>query len=105
MGIETQRTSEGVKRVLKVFERSYGFRSDDFYRAHLRNEAPAADVSPWHREIWSGAYRQWLRDHNALDETWSMRASPGVPRAGPAATPTPEVGSRSIASPRPEAPG
>lgn len=88
----------GVQRVLKVFERNYRLRSADFYRAHLRNEAPAAEVAPWHREIWSGAYRQWLRDRGALDETWSMRA--------PGATPSPEqIRSRSIASPSLEARG
>ena len=52
---------EGLQRVLGVFERNYRLSSEDFYRAHLRNEPLAADLSVWHREIWSGTYRQWLR--------------------------------------------
>jgi hypothetical protein len=55
----------GLQRVLGVFERNYRLSSEDFYRAHLRNESPAADVSVWHREIWSGTYRQWLREHGS----------------------------------------
>jgi hypothetical protein len=52
---------EGLERVLGVFERNYRLSSADFFRAHMRNEPPAADLSAWHREIWSGTYRQWLR--------------------------------------------
>jgi hypothetical protein len=51
-----------LQRVLGVFERNYRLSSADFYRAHVRDEAPAADLSPWHREVWSGTYRRWLRD-------------------------------------------
>jgi hypothetical protein len=54
-----------LRRVLSVFERSYRISSADFYRAHVRNEAPAVDLSHWHREVWSGTYRQWLRDRAA----------------------------------------
>jgi hypothetical protein len=54
-----------LQRVLGVFERSYRLSSADFYRAHVRDEAPAADLSPWHREVWSGTYRQWLRGRGA----------------------------------------
>jgi hypothetical protein len=50
-----------LQRVLVVFERNYHLSSADFYRAHLRDETPAADLSPWHREVWSGTYRQLLR--------------------------------------------
>ena len=56
-----------LKRVLKVFESNYRISSAAFYRAHLRNETPAADLSPWHREIWSGTYRQWLRNRGGTD--------------------------------------
>ena len=49
-----------LQRVLVVFERNYHLSSADFYRAHLRDETPAADLSPWHREVWSGTYRQLL---------------------------------------------
>ena len=58
---------KGLQRVLAVFERSYRISSADFYRAHMRNESPAAEVSSWHREIWSGTYRQWLRKQGAED--------------------------------------
>jgi hypothetical protein len=60
---------EGLQRVLGVFERNYRLSSEDFYRAHIRNEPPAADVSAWHREIWSGTYRQWLRRQGS-PELW-----------------------------------
>ena len=60
---------EGLERVLGVFERSYRLSSEDFYRAHMRNEPPAADLSAWHREIWSGTYRQWLCQQGA-EESW-----------------------------------
>jgi hypothetical protein len=56
---------EGVRRVLGVFERNYRLSSAAFYRAHMRNEPPAADLSAWHREIWSGTYRQWLRNQGS----------------------------------------
>jgi hypothetical protein len=52
-----------------VFERNYRLSSADFFRAHMRNEPPAADLSPWHREIWSGTYRQWLRRQGS-EESW-----------------------------------
>jgi hypothetical protein len=54
-----------LQRVLGVFERNYRLSSADFYRAHVRDEAPAANLSPWHREVWSGTYRRWLRDSGA----------------------------------------
>jgi hypothetical protein len=49
-----------LERVLDVFERNYGLRSDDFYRAHLRNDSVATDLPAWHREVWAGTYRQLL---------------------------------------------
>jgi hypothetical protein len=61
---------EGLQRVLGVFERNYRLSSADFYRAHMRNEPPAADLSRWHREIWSGTYRQWLRRQGSDPEPW-----------------------------------
>jgi hypothetical protein len=54
-----------LQRVLVVFERNYHLSSADFYRAHLRDETPAADLSPWHREVWSGTYRQLLNGRGA----------------------------------------
>jgi hypothetical protein len=60
---------EALERVLGVFERNYRLSSADFFRAHMRNEPPAADLSPWHREIWSGTYRQWLRRQGS-EESW-----------------------------------
>ncbi len=54
-----------LQRVLVVFERNYHLSSADFYRAHLRDETPAADLSPWHREVWSGTYRQLLNGSGA----------------------------------------
>jgi hypothetical protein len=65
-----------LQRVLRAFERNYRISSADFYRAHLRNEIPAADLSPWHREIWSGTYRQWLRSRGGVD---SLRMRPEEP--------------------------
>lgn len=52
---------EGLQRVLRVFERNYRLSSAAFYRAHTRNEPPATELMAWHREIWAGTYRQWLR--------------------------------------------
>ncbi|MGH2960670.1 MAG: hypothetical protein ACRDL3_00535 [Solirubrobacterales bacterium] len=60
-----------LQRVLRVFEDNYSLSSADFYRAHMDDEPPAADLSPWHREIWSGTYRQWLRDQGAED-AWRL---------------------------------
>lgn len=60
---------EALERVLGVFERNYRLSSADFFRAHMCNEPPAADLSPWHREIWSGTYRQWLRRQGS-EESW-----------------------------------
>ena len=62
---------EGLERVLGVFERSYRLSSADFFRAHMRNEPPAADLSAWHREIWSGTNRQWLRRQGS-EESWRL---------------------------------
>jgi hypothetical protein len=52
--------------VLEVFERSYGLRSDDFYRAHLSNDSVATDLPVWHREVWAGTYRQLLTGRPAV---------------------------------------
>ena len=49
-----------LERVLEMFERNYGLRSDDFYRAHLSNDSLATDLPVWHREVWAGTYRQLL---------------------------------------------
>ena len=69
-GLKDERHSEvsdalSLQRVLGVFERNYRLSSADFYRAHVRDEAPAADLSPSHREVWSGTYRRWLHDREA----------------------------------------
>jgi hypothetical protein len=56
-----------LQRVLEVFERNYGLRSDDFYRAHLRNDSVATDLPVWHREVWAGTYRQLLNGRLAAD--------------------------------------
>lgn len=60
---------QSLLRVLGVFERNYNLSSADFYRAHVRDEQPASDLAPWHREIWSGTYRQWL-DEQEIDASW-----------------------------------
>jgi hypothetical protein len=60
---------ESLLRVLGVFERNYNLSSADFYRAHVRDEPPASDLARWHREIWSGTYRQWL-DDQGVDGSW-----------------------------------
>ena len=56
-----------LERVLEVFERNYGLRSDDFYRAHLSNDSVATDLPVWHREVWAGTYRQLLNGRLAAD--------------------------------------
>jgi hypothetical protein len=43
-----------------AFEKNYGLRSDDFYRAHLSNDSVATDLPAWHREVWADTYRQLL---------------------------------------------
>jgi hypothetical protein len=58
-----------LQRVLVVFERNYHLSSADFYRAHLRDETPAAELSPWHREVWSGTYRQLLNGTESAEST------------------------------------
>jgi hypothetical protein len=63
---------QSLLRVLGVFERNYNLSSADFYRAHVRDEAPASDLVPWHRETWSGTYRQWLDDQE-IDDSWRDR--------------------------------
>jgi hypothetical protein len=60
---------QSLLRVLGVFERNYHLSSADFYRAHVRDESPASDLAPWHREIWSRTYRQWLKGQG-LDDPW-----------------------------------
>ena len=60
---------QSLLRVLGVFERNYNLSSADFYRAHVRDESPASDLARWHREIWSGTYRQWL-DNQGVDDSW-----------------------------------
>jgi hypothetical protein len=67
---------QSLLRVLGVFERNYNLSSADFYRAHVRDESPAAELAPWHREIWSGTYRQWLRDQGELPEDAVRRFEP-----------------------------
>ena len=62
---------QSLLRVLGVFERNYNLSSADFYRAHVRNEPPASDLAPWHREIWSGTYRQLLRGQR-IEEPWRL---------------------------------
>jgi hypothetical protein len=59
--------SMDLQRVLGVFERNYGLRSDDFYRAHLSNDSVATDLPAWHREVWAGTYRQLLDGRPAAD--------------------------------------
>jgi hypothetical protein len=59
--------SMDLQRVLEVFERNYGLRSDDFYRAHLSNDSVATDLPVWHREVWAGTYRQLLTGRPAAD--------------------------------------
>ena len=56
-----------LERVLEVFERNYGLRSDDFYRAHLSNDSVATDLPVWHREVWAATYRQLLNGPLAAD--------------------------------------
>jgi hypothetical protein len=56
-----------LERVLQVFERNYGLRSDDFYRAHLSNDSVATDLPAWHREVWASTYRQLLNRRLAAD--------------------------------------
>ena len=63
-----------LERVLEMFERNYGLRSDDFYRAHLSNDSLATDLPVWHREVWAGTYRQLLTGRLAAD---SGPARPG----------------------------
>lgn len=67
-----------LQRVLRVFEDNYSLSSADFYRAHMRNESPAADLTPWHREIWSGTYRQWLHDQGTEDSWRADRNGVGA---------------------------
>ena len=62
---------QSLLRVLGVFERNYKLSSADFYRAHVRDEPPAADLARWHREIWSGTYRQLLRGQG-IEESWRL---------------------------------
>ena len=62
---------QSLLRVLGVFERNYNLSSADFYRAHVRDEPPASDLAPWHREIWSGTYRQLLRGQG-IEESWRL---------------------------------
>jgi hypothetical protein len=59
--------SVDLQRVLEVFERNYGLRSDDFYRAHLSNDSVATDLPVWHREVWAATYRQLLNGRLAAD--------------------------------------
>lgn len=59
---------EALQRVLGVFERNYHLSSAAFYHAHVRNEPPAADLSVWHREIWSDTYRRLLH-RQGVEET------------------------------------
>jgi hypothetical protein len=56
-----------LERVLGVFERNYGLRSDDFYRAHMSNDSVATDLPAWHREVWAGTYRQLLNGRPSAD--------------------------------------
>ena len=56
-----------LQRVLGVFERNYGLRSDDFYRAHISNDSVATDLPAWHREVWAGTYRRLLDLRPAAD--------------------------------------
>jgi hypothetical protein len=56
-----------LQRVLEVFERNYGLRSDDFYRAHLSNDSVATALPAWHREVWAGTYRQLLKGGPAAE--------------------------------------
>jgi hypothetical protein len=70
---------QGLLRVLGVFERNYKLSSADFYRAHVRDESPAAELSPCHREIWSGTYRRWLRDRG-VDDSWRQSDATAVSR-------------------------
>jgi hypothetical protein len=61
--------SMDLQRVLGVFERNYGLRSDDFYRAHLSNDSVATDLPAWHREVWAGTYRQLVDGRSAANST------------------------------------
>jgi hypothetical protein len=74
---------DDLRRVLSVFERNYRVSSADFYRAHIAGDSFAEQLPAWHREVWAGTYRQWLRIARSERERAGSQPSPRSGSAPP----------------------
>ncbi len=53
--------STSIGEVLRVFERSYGMSSEDFYEAHLTDAEVLTGIPGSQRQAWAGFYDTWTR--------------------------------------------